>query len=310
MAPRAACLLSLLLIASARVILVDAICVPVETSYCGDDPAILCRDCEGMDKVPNPLDCSTYYMCKGPGVFLFDDPLPCPDGQIFNMIDSECSPDAECQFSCGSTNEGGCFYTCDNDKDGMIADPFDCSVYHQCTGTSGTDPGPAQTCPADEPYFDGKECVADESACCHCRPYCYEGDIGKKVEDPTDCRKFFFCLENHVMPTIPGECRDGEHFDMHAGECSSTAPCMTLCRNVVDENGCIDPYTCQETGFFPKCKTQCLREYYHCVEVTDDYAPTETCSDDLVFNPDTLQCTRSESCPYSHQYVPLDPVPA
>ncbi|XP_045111956.1 uncharacterized protein LOC123505010 [Portunus trituberculatus] len=114
----------------------------------------------------------------------------------------------------------------------------------------------------------------------------------------------------YKIPTIQSECEDGEHLDSHARKCSSTAPCMTLCKNVVDENGCIDPYTCQETGFFPKCKTQCLREYYHCVEVNDDYAPTETCSDDLVFNPDTLQCTKTESCPYSHQYVPRGPVPA
>ncbi|XP_045131325.1 uncharacterized protein LOC123516197 isoform X2 [Portunus trituberculatus] len=115
------------------------------------------------------------------------------------------------------------------------------------------------TCPADAPYFDGEKCGVDETACCHCRPYCYADDLNKKRQ------------------------------------CSSTAPCATLCRNVVDENGCIDPYTCQETGFFPKCKTQCLREYYHCVDVNDDYASTETCSDDLVFNPDTLQCTKSES---------------
>ncbi|XP_045111790.1 uncharacterized protein LOC123504925 [Portunus trituberculatus] len=302
MAPRAACLLPLLLIASATVILVDATCGVVDTTSCDDNPATLCKDCDGpADKVPNPLDCSTYYMCKNSSNFIFDDPLSCPDGQIFNMNNSKCSPDAECQFSCGSTSEDGCFYTCNNDMDGMIADPFDCSVYHQCTGTSGTDPGPAQTCPADKPYFGGKECVADESACCHCRPYCYEGDQYKKVEDPTDCRKFFFCLENHEMPTIPGECKDGEHFDLHAGDCSNTAPCVTLCRNVVDGDGCIDPYTCQELGYFPKCKTQCLREYYHCVEVSDDYATPETCPNNLVFNPDTLTCIKNETCPYTHK---------
>ncbi|XP_045111913.1 uncharacterized protein LOC123504986 isoform X1 [Portunus trituberculatus] len=307
MALRTSCLLPLIFIASARVILVDAACTPIPDSTCGNDPAILCAGCDAVTKVPNPEDCYSYYMCDSDGVFLFDDPLPCPDGQVFDTTACKLD-DGTCTTICPNTGgDGGCFYTCEWYVDRMISDPFDCSVYHQCRGT---DPGPAMTCPADAPYFDGEKCGVDESACCHCHPYCYPGEVGKKVEDPTDCRKFFYCLEPDEIPVIPGECRDGEHFDMHAGECSSTAPCMTLCRNVVDENGCIDPYTCQETGFFPKCKTQCLREYYHCVDVNDDYAPTETCSDDLVFNPDTLQCTKTESCPYSHQYVPLGPVPA
>ncbi|XP_045111974.1 peritrophin-48-like isoform X2 [Portunus trituberculatus] len=304
-------LLPLLFIALARVILVDAqACGDIGPDTCKDDAATLCAGCtNGVALVPNPFDCSSYYVCKDETTFITDDSLLCPDGDIFDENELACKPDGNCSFNCEQPGDGGdCLYTCEGNPGGKIADPFDCSMYHQCTGT---EPGPATTCPADTPYFDGEKCGVDESACCHCRPYCYSGDdAGSYVEDPTDCRKFFLCLAENEIPTIQSACRDGEHFDLHTRQCSSTAPCVTLCRNLVDENGCIDPYTCQEAGFFSKCKTQCLREYYHCEEVSDDYAPTETCSDDLVFNPDTVQCIESESCPYSHQYLLLDPVPA
>ncbi|XP_045111820.1 uncharacterized protein LOC123504932 [Portunus trituberculatus] len=300
MALRTSCLLlPLFFIASARVILVDAACTLIPDGTCGNNPAILCAGCDAGAKVPNPEDCYNYYVCDGDGVFLFDDPFPCPDGQVFDM--TACKPDdGTCTTICPDTGgDGGCFYTCEgNTREIIISDPFDCSVYQQC---SGTEPGPAMTCPADAPYFDGEKCGVDESLCCHCRPYCYPGDKGRKVEDPTDCRKFFYCLKESETPTFAGECEDGEHFDMHAMLCRNTAPCVTLCRNVVDENGCIDPYTCQELGYFPKCKTQCLREYYHCVEVSDDYATPETCPNNLVFNPDTLTCIKNETCPYNYK---------
>ncbi|XP_045111936.1 uncharacterized protein LOC123504996 [Portunus trituberculatus] len=298
MAPRAGCLLLPLFIALARVIFVDAECGILSPTTCTDDVATLCADCGTVSQVPNPFDCTSYYLCKDATNLLVPDPLPCPDGDTFDEKELVCKPDGKCSLNCNLPGGGGdCFYTCNGDQSKKIADPFDCSVFYQCTST---EPEPATTCPADAPYFTGDKCGVDESACCRCRPYCYAGDVaGKYVQDPTDCRKYFVCTAEHEMPPFQSECRDGETFDSRARKCSSTAPCMTLCRNVVDENGCIDPYTCQELGYFPICKTQCLREYYHCVEVSDDYATPETCPNNLVFNPDTLTCIKNEACPYT-----------
>lgn len=199
---------------------------------------------------------------------------------------------------CEVTSGGECFYTCDGNSNGKIADPFDCSVYHKCTATTTGDP---EKCSAPTPYFNGDGCGGDESLCCHCKPYCYTEDLGKLVEDPTDCRKYFLCLKAHEIPTIEGRCADGEHFGIHIRECSSSAPCVTLCRNVVGEDGCMDPFTCQETGFFPVCKTQCITDYYRCSVVSDDYASPERCPNGLVFNPDTLMCVANDTCPYKHK---------
>ncbi|XP_045111806.1 peritrophin-48-like [Portunus trituberculatus] len=302
MAPRVGCLLlPILFIASARVILVDAHKCgdPPEGDPCTADPAITCAGCGEGATVSDPFDCTSFYVCDGEGDYLYLDPLPCPDGYIFDEIERGCIIGGRCSFNCGKPGKGGnCLYSCEANYGRKISDPFDCSVYHQCTGT---EPGPAITCPADAPYFNGEKCDVDESLCCHCRPYCYADDAGKYVEDPTDCRKYFECVRNHEIPKYGGECKDGEHFDLHAKQCSSTAPCMTLCRNVVDGDGCIDSYTCQEIGYFPKCKTQCLREYYHCVEVSDDYATPERCPNNLVFNPDTLTCIKNETCPYNYK---------
>ena len=219
--------------------------------------------------MPNPLDCYSYYLCDSTVLFT-PDPILCPDGDVFDNTKKKCVPDdGKCTPSCDKPGGGACFYSCGTNAAGFkVADPFDCGTFYTCTAdTSGGGgnpiPGPAETCTADKPYFDGKECGVDESACCHCHPYCYTEDMNKMVEDPTDCRMYFLCTAADEVPTFQGACGKGEYFDLHAQKCSSTAPCVTLCRNVVDQDGCIDPYTCQEKGYFPKCKTQCLRDFYH-----------------------------------------------
>ncbi|XP_063853271.1 latent-transforming growth factor beta-binding protein 4-like [Scylla paramamosain] len=306
MAPRGCLLLPLIFIVSPRVILAQGACGDKPSNPCDPVDDSICANCPTYDPVPNPQDCNSYYMCNN-NVLITDDPIFCPDGNIFDLSSKNCKPDdGKCTPYCENSGGGNCLYTCGKNVVGfLIADPFDCSVFYECVsdGSSDVKPGPAKTCPADKPYFDGEKCGVDESACCHCRPYCYPGDEGKKVEDPTDCRKYFFCTAEENVPSLQGECEDNKHFDLHAGKCSSTAPCMTLCRNVVDKDGCIDPYTCQEIGYFPVCKSQCLQDYYHCREVSDDFALPETCPNGLVFNPDTLQCVKNETCPY-HKSLP------
>lgn len=272
---------------------------------CGDKPVActidvlnLCVGCETPTAVPNPFDCNSYYVCLD-YTFLLPELFFCLDGEIFDQTTLECKPDdGTCQPFCKEPDGDGCYYECRGNPGGRIADPFDCSVYRQCDALS---PGPAERCPVDAPYFDGVECWRDESACCNCHPYCYDEDDGLNVEDPMDCRKYYLCLEPNKVPVFSTACKDGYHFDPHARQCSNTAPCMTQCVNKVDVNGCIDPYTCQEAGYFPKCNTQCLSDYYHCLEVNDDYAIPEKCPGDLVFNPDSLTCVSVEECPYSRK---------
>ena len=249
----------------------------------------------------DPFNCNNYYICDATGELVGGESFPCPDGDIFDETLLKCKPDGKCTVQCDQPGgDKNCVYSCITNPpvNSKKADPFDCSVFYECS-----DPDTAETCPVDKPYFNGDSCGVSESDCCFCRPYCYAGEKdGLKVEDPTDCRKYFVCLNEHEVPTILSECDDGEHFDYHARECSSTAPCITRCRNVLDQDGCIDPYTCQETGFFPICKTQCLRDFYLCLEVSDDYAVPVKCPDDLVFNPDTLTCVKNETCPYNNYY--------
>ncbi|XP_045111882.1 uncharacterized protein LOC123504969 [Portunus trituberculatus] len=110
MAPRVGCLLlPILFIASARVILVDAHKCgdPPEGDPCTADPAITCAGCGEGATVSDPFDCTSFYVCDGEGDYLYLDPLPCPDGYIFDEIERGCIIGGRCSFNCGKPGKGG-----------------------------------------------------------------------------------------------------------------------------------------------------------------------------------------------------------
>ena len=260
------------------------------------------NNCKGCDadkytNIPNPFDCVSYYVCHGDGVLGFPFAFPCPDGEHFNINTSECSAEVKCNLVCNRPGSGSCLYSCGGSaSDTHLADPYDCRIYYKCTNNII---GPAQTCSTSNPYFDGSSCQSDESKCCHCQPYCYSWDIDHMIADPKDCRKYYACMEEGPPnPQFSGECTN-ENFDPHSQTCSETAPCITPCKNVVDDTGCIDPFTCEAKGEFAKCPSNCTREYYNCAEITGDYIESELCPVGFDFHPDDHVCVISYTCPYN-----------
>ncbi|KAK8379866.1 hypothetical protein O3P69_019695 [Scylla paramamosain] len=184
-------------------------------------------------------------------------------------------PPDKCDPDCSSTNDG------DN-----VENPKNCHQFYVCFDKEAI--GPID-CPDDT-------CQTEEKFCCHCNPYCYKGDRGKKVLDPTDCTKYYVCIEENVIPDLSGHCSNGK-FDPFLHECSSSAPCLTLCTNVVKPDGCIDMFTCKKVGNFPACVDRCTPQYYKCGPGDiGSVVGSQSCSGDTVFDPLLGYCVYPSLC--------------
>ena len=282
-------------------------------------PSVLgsCKpDCTGKnpyDKVEDPLDCYSYYVCTESG-----DPsqhsVLCPAGSHFDPNSSDCGPTiTPCENSCV---QPPCHLSCSSATD-VISDPFDCNVYHVCVAGVVT---ATYHCPSDKPYFDGVHCVWDESKCCSelCIPYCQPGVI--QAPDPKNCSNYYICLE----PGHPDEinhftCEDNKVFDLSTASCTAGAQCRPIC----DSNSsghpiitttsstitsttpkpvpgnCMDSLTCLFQGYFPQCPTQCKPGYFYCVGA-GVAGVLKQCPDGNVFNtnPSYPLCVSASNCPY------------
>ncbi|XP_063853391.1 peritrophin-44-like [Scylla paramamosain] len=188
---------------------------PAARGECDPDCSAAVND----DKVDNPRNCHQFYVCfDGEAV----GPLDCPDGEYFDADIKACVTNGpeECTPTCGGAG-GSCAYECGG-GDPYVADRYDCSTYHDCAS------GAVMHCDQQTPFFNGETCQTEEKFCCHCNPYCYTGDKGKKVLDPTDCTKYYVCIEENVIPDLSGHCSNG-NFDPFLHDCSPSAPCLTVC---------------------------------------------------------------------------------
>ncbi|XP_063866712.1 uncharacterized protein LOC135103832 [Scylla paramamosain] len=277
-------------------LLVLAIVPASSTQTCTNQNACLvsCEGCTGITMVHDPINCHRFYYCKDDQL-LTDSPFECPNGQEFNPQTHMCQPDLDgegCRPLCAS-EPGECHYTC-QPGDTLIASVYDCGTYYICDAEGNF--GLPKTCPPEKPFFDGKKCQTDEILCCHCHGYCFPGDEGRLVADPTDCRRYYVCL-NEGVPVYSGTCDKGEHFDAISRQCSTEAPCRTMCRNVIGANGCIENFTCLEKGRFAKCPSVCFPEYYDCLEFGDTYAPAVACPyNNYLFDPEKLSCVNEDYC--------------
>ncbi|XP_050699925.1 latent-transforming growth factor beta-binding protein 4-like [Eriocheir sinensis] len=271
--------------------------VPATTaaSTCtGTDPCTLdCTDCSAYEKAPDPENCRGYYVCDGTGGTLSSLPLQCPDGQVYNITVRDCTDGDSCD-ECPPP----CSYECSISVP-YAAYPFSCNAYYTCDlggGISGIEQCPGSA--GQGLFFDGTSCQADETRCCYCLPYCYTTDFNSLIADPQDCRKYYFCGSTPGVSTQYGMCPTGENFDSDNEVCSALVPCSTkaACRNVVGADGCIDPFTCQQTGYFAKCPNQCTPDYYHCTAATGDFQDVISCSGDEVFHPDNHICVNADQC--------------
>ncbi|XP_063599181.1 protein psiA-like [Penaeus indicus] len=183
-------------------------------------------DCTGKpagSKVPDPKNCTQYYLCLN-GEVPTDHPLWCDPGEIFDTTLNECQPGSGCTDQCPATVPN-CHFTCDGLYD-LVSDPSSCSQYFVCL-PHGLEPF---GCPAGAPYFNGESCVDDKGACCSdpCTPFCEAATT--QVPDPTDCTKYYICLE----PGLASEeyhftCDAGQNFNLVTGRCDSGASCVILC---------------------------------------------------------------------------------
>ncbi|XP_027214706.2 peritrophin-44 [Penaeus vannamei] len=242
----------------------------------------------------DPRNCHKYYICyneEGDGddtYFITGDSFWCEDpDDVFSEKDDRCG-DYTCVESCSGTCAP---YECIDLQD-KRADPYDCTKYHTCPD------GKTVQCEGDKPFFDGDQCQADESKCCHCKPYCSQGQKFKNVPDPLDCKSYYFCVNEHEFPTSRTTCTIG-NFDMNAGKCDESAPCIVTCKNVVGCDGCIGLFTCEQYGNWPKCPHRCDPHFYHCGEEDIGHVVQESaCASPLVYNPATEKCVAEEECPY------------
>ncbi|XP_069178926.1 peritrophin-1-like [Procambarus clarkii] len=184
-------------------------------------------DCNGknpLDKVPDPKNCTNYYICIDDGIYS-DHAVPCPSGNYFDPSSSACAPGSadDCEAPCKPSD---CHITC-NGSFSLISDPLECGKYYVCIAGS---PGLPVTCSPDAPYFNGVNCVDDKEVCCivSCDPYCQPGIV--ETPDPTDCTKYYMCNEEGAVdPNLHFSCGSGEHFDYQIGRCASGATCNPLC---------------------------------------------------------------------------------
>lgn len=266
------------------------------SSCVNTNPCVLsCEGCDIGEYVPDPADCSGYYRCMGTGEDdVSDDAFDCGSGKVFDLTTHLCVAGDTCN-AC-ATDPLSCIYECPADGTVELIPSFaDCNVYYLC---SGGDIQYTVNCDDPNPYFDGEECQASASRCCYCHPYCDQdaAENTAHVSDPQDCRRYYTCFAVGT-PVDFTECPDGEYYDTAADACSSKISCYTRCTNVVGEDGCIDPFTCQAAGYFAKCPGQCTADYYHCAAPTGEYQAAASCISGTVFHPSSHTCVSPDDCP-------------
>ncbi|KAK7083050.1 hypothetical protein SK128_005615 [Halocaridina rubra] len=250
-------------------------------------------DCTGrpdFTKVADPFNCTNYYIC------LYEEPspisIPCHEGEFFeagdcvpmiNPCGPSCAPGASCSLTCDPKSPGG-----------FINDPFSCNIYYECV-VGGLI---SSVCSESEPHFDSTsgKCVNDPSLCCApiCTPYCYEKET--LIPDPTDCTKFYICLDTGTpLEKYRMSCDEGKVFDVPLGMCTTTGVCQVLCPETATTedtgknngttttsttpgtdqthttpstvtDGCVDYYICKAMGLIAQCLT-CQPQYFNCTTV-------------------------------------------
>ncbi|XP_042876855.1 peritrophin-1-like [Penaeus japonicus] len=175
--------------------------------------------------VPDPFDCQRYYVCLQDGR-PSDFPFECEDGQLFDSVNATCTD--EMDATCGLCQPTCSLYACPVPSDGFVlaADVSDCGKYYVC-GVS-PDPLPAE-CPTDTPFFNGVECVDDESECCDpCLVYCSEAFT--QIPNPADCTSYYFCLDvGFPGPDDLHRCEEG-NFNATTSHCDRDASCQQISR--------------------------------------------------------------------------------
>ncbi|CAL4099718.1 unnamed protein product, partial [Meganyctiphanes norvegica] len=161
------------------------------TKHANGSPPADCIGANAGDKMTDSSNCRNFFLCMGDNTF-HEPSFPCPDEYLcFNPAASDCSAEAlVCDAACAAIT-GSCKTQCVNQGD-HIADPYDCNKHYICLIPGDQHPV-EEHCFPDKPFFNGVECVMDESECCTCQvPECIAA--GNLYPDPFDCHQFYACI--------------------------------------------------------------------------------------------------------------------
>ncbi|XP_069991229.1 mucin-22-like [Penaeus vannamei] len=230
------------------------------------------------------------YSLKGPR---------CKDlspGSQIRPDDTECTPD-----SAGppSLPEGRaltpCHFTCSTPLE-IINDQSSCSAFHVCFPDGPMGPF---TCPGNT-YFhwESQTCVEDIGVCCSvsCTPICTS--VGVQIPDPTDCTKFYVCIEiGQPSEAVHLTCPSGKFFDAEAQRCLADAECEVVCATDVTTTSPA-PCTpfCSTVGVQIADPNDCTR-FYVCIEQGfPDESVHVSCRPTEHFDPETGRCVEGDEC--------------
>lgn len=100
-----------------------------------------------------------------------------------------------------------------------------------------------------------------------CQPDCSGRTTGDRVQDPRDCTKYYYCLEEGQVSERSLFCRSNHIFDAALGECVAVedphAPCQPSCEPVSPPAGCA--VECKSDGEDLVQNVFDCNTYYYCV---------------------------------------------
>ncbi|XP_017121527.1 peritrophin-44 [Drosophila elegans] len=208
----------------------------------------------------------------------------------------------------------------------QIRKPGTCDQYIQCFDGEGT----LVSCPSGQSFDPNKaKCVATlANSNQYCGNRC-EGLDGVWVSDPTECHKYFYCMEG--VP-LAGMCSVGQHFEESSQSClhgvdSHCVDVNNICELVAEktkfrnEDDCGYYYECDKNGKHSsqKCFTSKKRLYFDvetgsCVEPNkvecNAHSKNGICSSSkvLTFKSDGATCRGYFVCQALYPVADLDPM--
>lgn len=184
-----------------------------------------CSNTNDGQKLPDPNDCHSFYVCFNDE--LVDVSISCPDGEIFDNHSGDCVTGTDCENNCQT---GQCHFTCEGPFD-FVPNKKDCGGFYICIPDAEMLYIP---CEVDKPYFNGDVCGTDVDSCCSslCTALCGSHDVGQLIADPEDCKKFYICMVEGTPPeSLHQSCPEGQNFNVDKRVCDSEAQCITSCVN-------------------------------------------------------------------------------
>ncbi|XP_050091536.1 uncharacterized protein LOC126575067 [Anopheles aquasalis] len=178
----------------------------------------ICNDVPSGTYVPNPVDCSRYYVC----VNMYPYSIECPGGNWFDRNLLRCVPiaEAECADTVTTVPTPG---ICEDRDDGVrVPSPESCALFYTCLNEVGN----PSFCPPGLWFSEElQDCDDPENVNCTVEPsttvspsagICDGQPDGRYVASPYTCTQFYVCVNQSGYPSV---CSSGLWFSEAAQEC-------------------------------------------------------------------------------------------